>query len=319
MNTTENTYGQNTDASSVPMASGILLDGITTFRSCIEWAKKNKVAIGHFNISNLETLHAIASAAKKLNVPVIIGVSEGERDAVGVQMARAMVTSIAFELNHPIFLNADHTYSLERAKEAIDAGYDSVIIDAAKLSKEENIKLAKETVEYAKQVGAITGQDIVVEGELGYIGQSSKVIDKIPDGIGLDPASLTQPGEVADFVAATGIDLIAPAVGNVHGMIKGGNPKLNIERIAEITAASPAGVVLHGASGIGLDELKAAVEAGVRIVHYNTELRVAFAKTLAQFIKENPDETTPYKLTKTATDAVMSVVEEKLRIMNKMI
>lgn len=288
-------------------------------RSCIEWAKKNNVAIGHFNISNLETLHAIASTAKRLNVPVIIGVSEGERDAVGVGMARAMVTAIAFELNHPIFLNADHTYSLERAKEAIDAGYDSVIIDAAKLSKEENIKMAKETVEYAKQVGALTGQDILIEGELGYIGQSSKVMDSIPEGIGLDPASLTQPDEVAEFVVATGVDLMAPAVGNVHGLIKSGQPKLNIERIAEITAASPAGVVLHGASGIGLDELKAAVAAGIRIVHYNTELRVAFANALAQFVKENPNETTPYKITKTAGEAVARVVEEKLRIMNKMI
>jgi fructose-bisphosphate aldolase class II len=300
-------------------ASGILLDGITDFRSCIAWAQKNNVAIGHFNISNLETLHAIASTAKKLNVPVIIGVSEGERDAVGVSMARAMVTAAAFDLNHPIFLNADHTYSLERAKEAIDAGYDSVIIDAAKLSKEENIALARQTVEYAKQVGSITGQDIIVEGELGYIGQSSKVMDKIPDGVGLDPDSLTHPDEVASFVAATGIDLIAPAVGNIHGLIKSGQPRLNIERIAEITAASSAGVVLHGASGIELDDLKAAVDAGVRIVHYNTELRVAFSAALSQYIKENPEETTPYKLTKTATDAVAKVVEEKLRIMNKMV
>lgn len=299
--------------------SPISLSGITNLRSCIEWAKENGVAIGHFNISNLETLRAIATAAKELNVPVIIGVSEGERDAVGVSMARAMVSSIAFELEHPIFLNADHTYSLERVKQAIDAGYDSVIIDAAKLSKEENIELTKKSVEYAKQVEAVTGQDTLIEGELGYIGQSSKVMDKIPDGVGLDPASLTQPAEVSDFVAATGIDLIAPAVGNVHGLIKGGNPKLNIERIAEIAKASPAGVVLHGASGIELSDLKAAVDAGVRIVHYNTELRVAFSAALAQFIKDNPEETTPYKLTKTAMEAVAAVVEEKLRIMNKMI
>ncbi len=299
--------------------SPISLSGITNLRSCIEWAKENGVAIGHFNISNLETLRAIVTTAKELNVPVIIGVSEGERDAVGVSMARAMVASIAFELGHPIFLNADHTYSLERVKQAIDAGYDSVIIDAAKLSKEENIELTKKSVEYAKQVEALTGQDTLIEGELGYIGQSSKVMDKIPDGVGLDPASLTQPAEVAEFVAATGIDLIAPAVGNVHGLIKGGNPKLNIERIAEIAKASPAGVVLHGASGIELSDLKAAVAAGVRIVHYNTELRVAFSAALAQFIKDNPEETTPYKLTKTAIDAVAAVVEEKLRIMNKMI
>jgi fructose-bisphosphate aldolase class II len=311
-----NTPNSTPDASAI---SAIPLDDITNFRSCIEWAKKNRVAIGHFNISNLETLHAIASAAKKLNVPVIIGVSEGERDAIGVAMSRAMVTSIAYELNHPIFLNADHTYSFERVKEAIDAGYDSVIIDAAKLSKEENIALTKKSVDYAKQVNELSGQDILVEGELGYIGSGSVVMDKIPEGVGLDPALLTHPDEVAGFVAVTGIDLIAPAVGNVHGLVRGGNPKLNIGRIAEITAASPAGVVLHGASGIGLDELEAAVAAGVRIVHYNTELRVAFANALAKFVKENPEETTPYKLTKTAREAVAKVVEEKLRIMNKMV
>ncbi len=290
---------------------------IKTLRQAIQWARQNKVAIGHFNISNLESLHAITKTAKKLNVPVIIGVSEGERDAIGVGMARAMVTAAAKELDHPIFLNGDHTYSFERVTEAIHAGFDSVIIDAAKLTMEENIHLTKKSVDYAKAWNQDKGADVLIEGELGYIGQSSKVLDKIPDGVGLSPASLTQPDDVAHFVASTGLDLIAPAVGNVHGMIKGGNPKLNIERIAEITQASPAGVVLHGASGIGLDELQAAVEAGVCIVHYNTELRVAFTNALKVAIEKNPEEITPYKLTKTAADAVAEVVEEKLRIMNK--
>lgn len=294
------------------------LEGITTLRSCIEWAKKNKVAIGHFNISNLETLKAIAGAAKKLGVPVIIGVSEGERDAIGVGMARVMVSEIAHELGHPIFLNADHTYSFERVKEVIDAGYDSVIIDAAKLSMEENVALTKRCVEYAHEVSAKTGRDILVEGELGYIGQSSKIIDKIPDGVGLDPASLTQPADLTAYEQATGIDLIAPAVGNVHGLVRGGNPKLNIERITELTSASPAGVVLHGASGIGLDELQAAVEAGVVIVHYNTELRVAFTEALKKTLASDENEVTPYKVLKPSLDAVQAVVEEKLKIMNRL-
>lgn len=296
----------------------IQISEIKTLRQAIQWAKENKVAIGHFNISNLETLHAIAKTAKQLNVPVIIGVSEGERDAVGVKMARAMVTAEAKAMDHPIFLNADHTYSLERAREAIDAGFDSVIIDAAKLTFEENVEITKKTVEYAKLVGQNRDIEILVEGELGYIGQSSKILDKIPDGVGLSPASLTQPSDIAHFVALTGVDLMAPAVGNVHGMIKGGNPKLNIERIAEDAQASPAGIVLHGASGIGLDELKAAVEAGVCIVHYNTELRVAFTEALKKTIQEHPEEITPYKLTQASIDAVSHVVEEKLRIMNKL-
>ncbi len=292
---------------------------ITNLRSCIAWAKENQVAVGHFNISNLETLKAIADAAKKLNVPVIIGVSEGERDAIGVPMARAMVNTIRAELdNHPIFLNADHTYSFERVKEVIDAGFDSVIIDAAKLTIEENIAVTQKCVAYAKEVSAREGRDILVEGELGYIGQSSKVMDTIPEGVGLDPASLTQPTDLAAYVTATGVDLIAPAVGNIHGLIKSGQPKLNIERIGELTQASPAGVVLHGASGIGLEELAAAVENGVCIVHYNTELRVAFTNALRETVANNKDETTPYKIMQPSVEAVTKIVEEKLKIMNRM-
>jgi fructose-bisphosphate aldolase class II len=287
---------------------------ITNLRSCLKWAKEHKVAIGHFNISNLETLRAIALAAKNLNVPVIIGVSEGERDAIGVRMARAMVTAIASELKHPIFLNADHTYSSARAKEAIDAGFDAVIIDGAKATRAENIAMVKEIVEYAEN----SGTDVIIEGELGYIGQSSKVIDAIPEGVGIDPASLTQPDALASFVAETGIDLIAPAVGNIHGLIRGGNPKLNIERIAELSKASSAGIVLHGASGISDEDLTSAVEAGVIIVHYNTELRVAFTKALTATIAQNPDETTPYKVLAPSIEAVRILVESKLKIMNRL-
>jgi fructose-bisphosphate aldolase, class II len=290
------------------------ISGITHLRSCLKWAKEHKVAIGHFNISNVETLRAIALAAKKLGVPVIIGVSEGERDAIGVHIVRAMVTAIAKELSHPIFLNADHTYSVERVREVIDAGYDAVIIDGAHHSLEENIALTKECVEYAQNAGT----DVVIEGELGYIGQSSKVLDALPEGVELDPESLTHPDALASFVAVTGIDLIAPAVGNIHGLIRGGNPKLNIERIEQLAKASQAGIVLHGASGISAEDLKSAVEAGVIIVHYNTELRVAFTKALTETIAAHPDETTPYKLMLPSIQSVQALVEEKLRIMNRM-
>jgi fructose-bisphosphate aldolase class II len=104
-----------------------------TYREYIEDAKARGVAIGHFNISNIEGLNAIFNTARKLDLPVIIGVSEGERDFIGVKQVRALVTSLREQYNYPIFLNADHTYSFERVKEVIDAGYDSVIFDGAKL------------------------------------------------------------------------------------------------------------------------------------------------------------------------------------------
>src|SRR3990172_2707596 len=142
----------------------------------IKEAEKNKVAIGHFNISNIEGLWAVFNAAKSLNVPVIIGVSESEINFIGVKQAVALVKSLREEYDYPIFINADHTYSFDKVKEAVDAGYDAVIFDATNLPFEENIKITKQCVNYAKKVNP----DIVVESELGFIGSSSKVLEGIP-------------------------------------------------------------------------------------------------------------------------------------------
>ncbi|MEI6042265.1 MAG: class II fructose-bisphosphate aldolase [bacterium] len=298
----------------------------------INKAEKEGKAIGHFNISNLEAFNAIVKTAKKLNVPVIIGVSEGERDFFGIQNAVALVdavkrSSVSNGGGFEIFLNADHTYSYERSVEAIEAGFDAVIIDYASKDNEESIAVTKKVVEYAKDYSLKTGREVLVEGELGYIGQSSKVWDKLPEGVNIAPESLTQPEEAKNFVEATGVNLLAPAVGNVHGVIKGGNPALNIERIREIkevcTLIGENGMegksiplVLHGASGITDEELHQAVLAGISIVHYNTELRVAYKEALVKSIAELKDEVAPYKYLKSAEDAVAEVVEKKLRIMN---
>lgn len=286
-----------------------------SLRAVLAEARSAGKAVGHFNISNLESFHAIYNAAKALNVPVIIGVSEGERDFVGVKEAVAIVKAVREGDNYPIFINADHTYSFERVKEAIDAGYDAVIIDAAKLPVEENIALTKQCVEYARVVKEKTGRDILVEAEMGYIGTSSKVLEALPEGV--DAAHLTTAEDAANFTTKTGVDLFAPSVGNVHGIILSGQPKLNIDRIKEIKAATPTPLVLHGASGITSDDLKNAVEAGISIVHYNTELRVAFRDALKTAVAAHPDEVAPYKLMAPTIDAVQKVVDEKLRIMNR--
>ena len=283
----------------------------------IKKAQSETKAIGHFNISNLEAFNAIIKSAKKLNVPVIIGVSEGERDFVGVKNAVGLVES-ARKDGVSVFLNADHTYSYDRCVEAIEAGYDAVIIDAASKNHDENVELVKKVVEYAKKYSEENNREVLVEGELGYIGQSSKVLDKLPDGVNIDPESLTKPEEALEFVKETGIDLLAPAVGNVHGIIKGGNPALNIGRIKEIREMSNVPLVLHGASGITQEELSEAVSAGISIVHYNTELRTAYREALVKSLSENPNEVAPYKYLKAGEDAVAEVVESKLRVMNRL-
>ncbi len=284
-----------------------------TLRQYIREAGEKGIAIGHFNISNLETLRGIFNAAKKLNVPVIIGTADGERKYIGTKEAVAAVKSYRDEYNYPIFLNADHTYTFEGVKECIDAGYDSVIFDGTSLPYEENVKITKKCVEYARKVNP----EILVEAELGFIGTSSKVFNKLPEGVKITEEFLTKPEDAKNFIDETGIDLIAPAVGNIHGMLKGGiDPALNIERIAEIKKAINIPMVLHGASGNSKEDIQAAIKNGMLIVHVNTEIRVAFRKALEKELVEKPDEVAPYKYMEETIPAVEKVIEEKLRIFN---
>lgn len=288
-----------------------------TLREYIVEAGERKVAVGHFNTSNLEGLGAIFAAARELELPVIIGVSEGERDFIGVRQIAALVRSLREEHDYPIFLNADHTYSFERVKEAIDAGFDAVIFDGAKLTLEDNIAETKKCVAYARAVSEREGREILVEGELGYIGTSSKVLTAVPEGVDLD--DLTKPEEAARLVRETGIDLLAPAVGNIHGMLKGRpDPKLDIERVAAIRAAAGVPLVLHGGSGNSEDDFRQAIAAGVSVVHINTELRVAFRDAVKLALQEQPDEVAPYKIMKPAVLAMQKVVEKKLRLFNNL-
>src|SRR3989338_1426877 len=181
-----------------------------TLREYVLEADKTGVAIGHFNISNLEVFHGIYNAAKKLNLPIIIGVTEGEENFVGIAESVALVKAVRERDNYPIFLNGDHHYSFETVKVAIDAGYDAVIIDAVKLPLEENIALTKKCVDYAREVSKREGRDILVEAELGFIGQSSRILDKLPDGVSEE--TMTKPEEAKQFVEATGVDMLAPSI-----------------------------------------------------------------------------------------------------------
>lgn len=289
---------------------------IKTLRECIKEAEEKKVAIGHFNISNLEALHGIYNAAKNLNVPVIIGLSEGEESFVVKEEAVALIQSIRERDNYPIFLNADHHYSFESVKGAIDTGYDSAIIDKVELSLEENIELTKKCVQYAKEFSKQNNKDVLIEAELGFIGTSSKILNEIPDGVG--KGTMTKSEDAKIFVEKTGIDLLAPSVGNIHGMVKGGNPKLDIERIKEIREACGVPLVLHGGSGISDEDFKNAIKAGIAIVHINTEIRVAYREALEKFLKENPNEIAPYKFLDSSVKAIEAVVEKRLKLFNNL-
>ncbi|MDO8493271.1 MAG: class II fructose-bisphosphate aldolase [bacterium] len=291
-----------------------------TLRETIKEAESKKIAIGHFNISTLDQLWSIYRAAKSLNVPVIIGVSEGERDFVGVRQAVLLVKSIRDEFSYPIFINADHTYSFERVKEAIDAGFDSVIFDGAKLPMEENIAVTKKCVEYAKQVSKNEERDILIEAELGYIGSSSKILDKIPEGAAVSEANLTTVAEAVRFVSETGIDLFSPAIGSIHGALKSDHdPDLNIQRLMDIRKEVHVPMVLHGGSGLTDENFTKGIDAGLSVVHINTEIRAAWRDALKKSLLESdPNEVAPYKILAGSSKATEEVVKRRLQLFSKL-
>lgn len=288
-----------------------------TLKEYITDARANKRAIGHFNVSNLDAIHAIVEAAEELNVPIILGATEGEQEYIGTEILVAIVQSLKKTAKVPVFLNADHHYSFEAVKKALDAGFDMAIIDLVKLPLEENITITKQCVDYAKQLSQQTGREILIEAELGFIGASSKMLDSVPEGAG--EATMTKPEDAKYFINSTGIDLLAPSVGNIHGIVKSGEPALHPERVKEIYEATGVSMVLHGASGNTDTDVRACIDAGVAIVHINTEIRVAYKDALIDsLINTHKDEIAPYKYLPQAKDAIKAVVLQKLKVFSNL-
>lgn len=290
-----------------------------SLREIIQQAEKRKIAIGHFNISDLEMLKAISHAAEKLSMRVIIGTSEGERGYLGVHHSIDLIKSYNQEHSKPggyhLFLNADHTQSLEKVEEAAKVGYDAILFDGGKLPLEENIKQTQKAVVIAKKINP----DILVEGEIGYIGSRSAIRKELPKGAAIKPEDLTKPEEAAQFVKETGVDLLAPAVGNLHGMMANApEPRLDIERIKAIKQAVKIPLVLHGGSGNTDEDFLAAIDAGVSIIHISTELRAAWRRGLETGLKQNPEEIAPYNVLPEAIEEMEKVVYNKLKLFNRL-
>jgi len=315
-----------------------------SLKELIQDAEGKKIAIGHFNIGNLEQLKAIAHVGGRLHVPVIIGVSEGERAYLGVKHVVDFVKSYNEQHaeNPPagggfrLFLNADHTHSVEKIKEAVEAGFDAVLFDptpnfvgreagGGKFSLEENIKMTREAVNVAKSINP----NVIVEGELGYIGSSSEILSGVPSGAAIRPEDLTKPEDALRFVKETGVDLLAPAVGNIHGMLarpnspdgeEGGfeNPRIDIVRIKEIREIVGVPLVLHGGSGIVDEDFTAAINAGISIIHISTELRYIWRKELEEALRENPLEIAPYKVMPEVIKAIEEIVEKRIKLFSKL-
>jgi fructose-bisphosphate aldolase class II len=280
-------------------------------RSVLTRLQQQGAALGHFNVSDLVLLKAVLAAAAEVRVPVIVGASEGERKFLGTYELAALVKVMREEQGLPVFLNADHTHSLAKAVEAAKAGFDSVVIDFSALPFDKNVASTKETVEAIKAINPA----IIAEGEIGNIGTGSEIHETVSNEF----RNLSTPEESRQFVDSTGIDVLAPAVGNMHGMLESmveGKTKkrLNIERIAQIKKAAGVFLTLHGGSGTDDQDFVRAIAAGINIIHINTELRVAWRRSLEGGLTSQPNEVVPYKILPRALDAVKQVVSSRLKL-----
>ena len=267
-------------------------------------------AIGHFNVADLVLVKAVFAAASETKSPVLIGASEGERDFLGARQIAVLVKSLREETGLPVFLNADHTHSLKKAVEAANAGFDSVGIDFSALAFEQNVSSTKEAVQAIKAINPA----ILAEGEIGDIGTGSEIHETAQVDL-----KLTTPEEARQFVEATGIDVLAPAVGNMHGMLQSmvqGKAKkhLNIERIGQIKKAAGVFLTLHGGSGTDDVDFRRAIAAGINIIHINTELRVAWRESLGKSLARDSNDVVPYKILRPVIDSVKQVVSSRLRL-----
>ena len=283
-------------------------DNTVRARHLMQRARSQHFAIGAFNIDNQETLIAVARAAQKQNAPVLVEMSHGEVEAIGLDNARDMVDNYKAEYGIEIYLNLDHSPTVEASKRAIDAGFEFIHIDISQAdhnaSDELIIEQTKEVVDYAKFTGAL------VESEPHYFGGSSNVHEEAIDYEAVKKTFSTPEG-AKEFVEATGIDTFAAAVGNLHG--KYPVPKeLDLELLQKIREAIDINISLHGGSGTPLHYFEDAAKIGVSKININSDMRYAFRKTLEKVLAEQPNEYAVVKLMPEVYLAVQTVVEDKI-------
>lgn len=284
-------------------------DNTLRARHLMQRSRRQHFAVGAFNVDNQETLIAVARAAQKMQAPVLVEVSDGEVKALGLENLRDMVDNYKKQYGIEMYINLDHSPSVEDCKRAIDAGYEFIHIDISQAnhdaSEEEIIERTKEVVEYAKFTGAL------VESEPHYFGGSSNVHTENIDYEEIKKTFSTPESSKA-FVEATGIDTFAAAIGNLHG--KYPVPKqLDLELLARIREAIDCQISLHGGSGTPLHYFEEASKIGVSKININSDMRYAFRTELERVLRDNPDEYAVVKLMPEVYSAVQAVVEEKIQ------
>lgn len=285
-----------------------------TIKDYLKKAEAEKFAIGQFNFSDFTQMKAIVEAGQNLKSPVILGTSEGESQFFGLEEAVALRNVLRKRTGMPIFLNLDHGKSFEYLKKAIDAGYDMVHFDGSKLPLEENIRIAREIVKYAHKRRLPAGRQVLVEGEVGRIGNDASKL--YSEKFEIKEGDLTRPEEAQRFVKEAGVDLLAVNIGSFHGIeVSGICPNLRLDILRQIKdKLGKLPLVLHGGSGTPEDDIKEAIKLGIVKININTELRLAFSGNLRKSLADDLENIVPYKYLLPALQAAERMVAYKIRL-----
>ena len=275
---------------------------LVSMTDMLKKAKSEGYAVGQFNINNLEFTQAILQAAQEEKSPVILGVSEGAGRYIGgfktvVKIVEGLLED--YKVTVPVAIHLDHGSSFDKCKEAIDAGFTSVMIDASHHPFEENITLTKQVVEYAHPKG------ISVEAELGMVGGQE-------DDVQANGVIYADTKECEELVKQTGVDCLAPALGSVHGPYKG-EPNLGFKEMEEISNGTGVPLVLHGGTGIPTKDIQKSISLGTAKINVNTENQIASAKCVREVLAANPNMYDPRKYLGPARDVIKETVIGKIR------
>ena len=265
-------------------------------------AQKNGYAVGAFNVNNMEIIQAIIEAAEETNSPVILQASQGGIKYAGIEYIAELGKLAARNAKVPVALHLDHGTDFDQVMLCIRHGFSSVMIDGSRFALDENIAYTKKVIEVAKAVG------VSVEAELGKIGGTEDHIT-----VSEKDATFTDPQEALRFVNETDVDFLAIAVGTAHGVYKG-EPKLDYDRIKAIREIINVPLVLHGSSGVPEESLKKAIALGICKINIDTDIRIAFANGVKDFLKNNPNEFDPRKILGPAKTQMKEIIKEKMHI-----
>lgn len=278
---------------------------ISNMKNVLLHAQKFGYAVPAFNVLNLEFAKVVCETAQELSAPVILAIHPLEYRYSGLKAFSSVLRTLAIDSKVPVVIHMDHGDGKRSAMETMSAGFSSIMFDGSALDYAENVKLTKEIAELAHMIG------VDIEGELGMVGGAEGELyvelNTVPE------ASMTDPEVAKDFVNLTGIDSLAVAIGNSHGLYKG-DPKFDIDRLEAIRSKVEVPLVLHGGSGTTDSMIKTCISLGITKINIATELKKAFHQGITEYIGKYPNDFEPRNFLKSANESMKELVRLKLEM-----